>query len=89
MNARYREALGYEDPKTKRTYYDVKDPSTGESTGEVTWDPPRDAAAAWHVSESPPDSPHPGKVFYHNSVTGAAQWTKPEETAWIKYHEDL
>jgi hypothetical protein len=32
---------------------------------------------------------HPGKAFYHNAVTGAVQWAKPEETAWIKYHEDL
>ena len=32
---------------------------------------------------------HPGKTYYHNTVTGATQWTKPEETAWIRYHEDL
>lgn len=82
-------ALGYEDEETGRAYYDVVDPSTGESTGEVTWDPPAGAAGAWHENTSPEDSAHPGKTFYHNAVSGAVQWTKPEETAWIKYHEDL
>jgi hypothetical protein len=55
----------------------------------VTWEPPADAAGAWQEATSPEDSAHPGKTFYHNAVTGATQWTKPTETGWIRYHEDL
>jgi hypothetical protein len=29
---RYTKELGHEDAETKRTYYEVKDPATGEST---------------------------------------------------------
>lgn len=82
-------AMGYEDPETGRMYYDVLDPETGRATGEVTWDPPADAAHAWSEQPAPEDHPSAGKTYYHNRVTGATQWTAPEETGWIKYHEDL
>ena len=86
-------ALGYEDPETKRRYYDVVDPATGQPTGDVTWDTPHDAADAWQETTTPQDHEHAhalgGRTYYHNIVTGATQWTKPEETGWIKYHEDL
>uniref|UniRef100_A0A7S0SKA1 WW domain-containing protein n=1 Tax=Mantoniella antarctica TaxID=81844 RepID=A0A7S0SKA1_9CHLO len=81
--------LGYEDPATNKVYYDITNSSAGKATGEVTWDPPHYAAGAWHETESPAGTANPGKVFYHNSVTGEVQWAKPEVTAWIKYHEDL
>ena len=67
----------------------VNDAFTPLAAGEVTWDPPHYAAGAWHETESPAGTANPGKVFYHNSVTGEVQWAKPEVTAWIKYHEDL
>ena len=44
---RYGEALGHESKEHNRTYYEVMDPATGKPTGEVTWDPPHDAAEAW------------------------------------------
>jgi len=67
----------------------MSDVRTPLAAGEVTWDPPHYAAGAWHEFESPAGTANPGKVFYHNSVTGEVQWAKPEVTAWIIYHEDL
>ena len=60
------------------------------------WETPEYAAEAWQEVwqdlESAGDAKTiaaPARPYYHNTVSDKVSWTKPDETAWITYHEDL